>query len=208
MQQFMTSTTGKVGTVTSRERLVEAVDRLQLPVRDYIVGGSGSMVLHGMDRDLGDLDIFTNTRTWFDILERDNANPGNPFGGKFYLIVPPMHTHERFDPPILRKWFEDLEHLKVDMFYAWKVRAGIEPLNLEKVFREHRVMIDDIPTISLDCIYDIKMPLSEPKHAEDRAAIRAFQEQHPELRQSELDQRRSYPHLVPKLPSASDLIPR
>lgn len=194
--------------MTSRERLVEAVDRLQLPVRDFIVGGSGSMVLHGMDRDLGDLDIFTNTRTWFDILERDKGNPGDPWSDKFYLVIPPMWTHERFDPPILRKWFDDLDHLKVDMFYAWKVRAGIEPLNLEKVFREHRVMIDGIPTISLDCIYDIKMPLSEPKHAEDRESIRAFQARHPELRESELDQRRSFPSLVPTLPSVSNLTPR
>jgi hypothetical protein len=192
--------------MTSRERLIEAVDRLCLPVGEYIVGGSGSMVLHGMDRELGDLDIFCTTRLWFELMERDKASRySDPFAGRFYLVTPNVHTHERFDPPILRRWYENLGPLplKVDVFYAWKTRLGREPLVLEDVFKNHTVEIDGIRTCTLDKIFAIKEPLSDEKHAKDREAIREFQMDHPWMAVTEQDQRRSYPHLVPKLPSGS-----
>lgn len=190
--------------MTSRERLIEAVNRLNLPVGEYIVGGSGSMVLHGMDRELGDLDIFCTTRLWFRLMRQDD----DAGMSDFYLVIPSDKTHERFDPPILRKWYDDLQYLKVDVFNAWKTRYGIPPLVLDEVFRDNRVEIDGIPTCDLDMIHKIKVPLSDPKHAADRQAIREFQMEHSELQRIAQDQRRAYPNLVPRLPLESIPIPR
>ena len=193
--------------MTSRERLIEAVNRLGLPVSEFIVGGSGSMVLHGMDRELGDLDIFCTTELWFDLMRQDAAHY-NGRDDKFYVKTPKSHTHERFDPPILRKWMDDLDHLCIDVFFAWKIRDKIDPLNLERMFKEHRVMIEGIPTLDLLAIYKIKMPLQDAKHWDDRAAIDDWLIDRPEYFDYLRQQRRSFPSLVPKLPSESVPIPR
>lgn len=104
--------------MTSRERIVRILTDLHLPPSQYMINGSGSMILQGITeeergRPVGDLDIFCATRLWFDLW-----NCPGPF--QWQLVTPnPDDPRTRCDPPILRLFMYELE---IDVFHSWRFR--------------------------------------------------------------------------------------
>lgn len=102
--------------MTARERIVRILGDLGLPSSQYMINGSGAMILQGITeeergRPVGDLDIFCATRLWMDLL----------FSQKWQLVTPnPTDAHHRCDPPILRAVMYGLE---VDIFHSWRWRT-------------------------------------------------------------------------------------
>jgi hypothetical protein len=168
--------------MTELEKIKAVCKRLNIPEADYMVGGSGSMVLHGIDRKLGDLDIFTTTKQWFrfqqnyQLVSTDEVNKEvasrlyeDPvavaiFGYK--LVIPDDEDYHRFDPPILRYDFWDLE-LKVDLFYSWKIRNHQTTTDLEYIWNNHRSIVNGIPTSSLEWLRNWKAEAGRDKDLED-----------------------------------------
>lgn len=108
--------------MTSRERIVRILSDLQLPPSQYMINGSGSMILQGITeeergRPVGDLDIFCATRLWFDLWSyRHNGSELI----QWQLVTPnPDDPRTRCDPPILRAFMYELE---VDVFHSWRFR--------------------------------------------------------------------------------------
>lgn len=102
--------------MTSRERIVRILSDLELPSSQYMINGSGSMILQGITeeergRPVGDLDIFCATRLWMDRL----------FSQQWQLVTPnPNDFRTRCDPPILRSVLYGLE---IDIFHSWRWRT-------------------------------------------------------------------------------------
>lgn len=111
--------------MTSRERITRILSDLQLPSSNYMINGSGAMILQGITeeergRPVGDLDIFCATRLWFDLWSyRHNNRTSESL--RWQLITPnPEDPRTRCDPPILRTFIYGLE---VDVFHNWRFRS-------------------------------------------------------------------------------------
>lgn len=168
--------------MTELEKIKAVCHRLNIPQHSYMVGGSGSMVLHGIDRKLGDLDIFTTTYEWFylhkglrlvmaappdrEVSERIYGSPVPVAVFGYEVILPDTTDYHRFDPPILRYDFWDLE-LTVDLFYSWKIRNHQTTTDLEYIWNNHRSIVDGIPTSSLEWLRDWKVEAGRDKDLED-----------------------------------------
>jgi hypothetical protein len=176
----------KLFSMTDREKLHEVARRLALPQNDYIFGGSSVMVLHGMDRQLGDVDIFTTTERWFEFIQHhrfvtsvtDDFSGMRPLGSwvrywSYEIILPDGDDYHRFDPPILRYKFNDLG-IDVDLFYNWKVRNGQTDTDLIQIWENSRVVVDGLPCSTLTWLRDWKIKADRPKDREDVEAITRF----------------------------------
>jgi hypothetical protein len=108
--------------MTGHERIVRILDDLRLPRSQYMVNGSGAMVLQGISetergRPVGDLDIFCATALWFDLWAYRHQTQDV----RWQLVTPnPDDPRRRCDPPILRTFMYGLE---VDVFSGWRYRA-------------------------------------------------------------------------------------
>jgi len=157
--------------VTELEKLKWVAKRLKIPEDDYLLGGSASMVLHGIDRQLGDVDVFTTTKQWFSLMHGFvfSTHPGTWHGFRHFqhdLILPDNENHRRFDPPILRYNMGDL-NLKVDVFHSWKVRDHKTTTDLVHIWDNHRVIVNGLPTTSLGWLRAWKQAAGREKDLED-----------------------------------------
>ncbi|AQA10424.1 hypothetical protein [Streptomyces malaysiensis] len=67
---------------------------LRLPVEDYVVAGSAPMLAHGLDREIGDIDVVARGAAWKTALEMGHAtkSPLGPaqcvalFGGNIEVL--------------------------------------------------------------------------------------------------------------------------
>lgn len=111
--------------MTSRERITRILSELQLPASNYMINGSGSMILQGITeeergRPVGDLDIFCATRLWFDLWSYRHNNKTSE-SLRWQLVTPnPDDSRRRCDPPILRTFMYGLE---IDVFHSWRWRT-------------------------------------------------------------------------------------
>jgi hypothetical protein len=143
--------------VTELQKLTGILDQLDLPKDEYMVGGSGIMVLNDIDRKLGDLDIFCTTALWFDLYEYRGL----------LLHIPPSDTYKRFDPPYL---YQTLNGIEVNIFSAWRLRsdevAKGHVVDLEKIWasREFR---HGYPTATLEFLRGWKSFVGREKDRED-----------------------------------------
>lgn len=97
-----------------REALKTVLYRLTLPKGEHVLGGSGSIVMHGFKRHqaIGDIDIFVSTNYWFrqfDLYKR-----------QWDIYIPPRDNEiARCDPPFL---YKNIGGFEVNMFYDWRTR--------------------------------------------------------------------------------------
>lgn len=90
---------------------------------NMLVNGSASMVLHGMDRQIDDVDLFVPTRVWFKL--RDNDFRWNTY------LTNPWDSELLCDPPFIYRWVQGVE---VNVFFAWR-RRGYVDIDVADEFR-------------------------------------------------------------------------
>jgi hypothetical protein len=150
--------------MNERALVIEILEALDLPPSQYVVNGSGSMVLHGITSEqrgkaMGDLDIFCATRLWFELYETSLFR-----NGPWRCFTPnPDDRRERADPP----WLSRVMHgLRVDVQFGWRIRhIGDFDINF---WLHNQVMIDDRwPCLPLEFILDWKREVGRAKDTID-----------------------------------------
>jgi hypothetical protein len=108
-------------------RLNRILDNCGIEPDKFVVGGSAVMALRGMDREVGDLDLFVATRTWFDIYHAGLLGifEGHKMPWKMYTTEPD-DPHRACDPPFL---YRTVDGLEINVFHAWRTR-GYADINL------------------------------------------------------------------------------
>lgn len=169
--------------MTELEKLQAVAQRLNIPEAHYLLGGSASMVLHGIDRELGDVDVFTTTREWHSLWAHRGTRMSPVWGNNksySHLVLPDNGNHRRFDPPILRYWMADL-NLKIDLFYSWKIRNHQTTTDLVHIWDNHRVIVNGLPTTSLGWLRSWKETAGRPKDLEDIKLIDQYFDENEEV---------------------------
>lgn len=138
---------------------------LALPRGQWVLAGSGVMVLHGIEREhpLSDLDIFCSTRLWFDRLY-DYAG-----GGWRVYTTSPMDPARKCDPPYLYKVIDGLE---VNLFFGWRAR-DYGNLNVNSTI-EYAEEVAGWPSMTLGKLLAWKQAANREKDQSDIMAISAL----------------------------------
>lgn len=155
-----------------KERLDRILYALDLPENQWILAGSGVLVLHGIDRGrpMGDVDIFCSTRLWFQIYF-DALNPGRAGAAlqepwKIFT-TDPKDIKRRVDPAYL---YKEMHSIEVNVFSSWRQRStgnidvGFWMANAEK--------IQGWPCVPLQLIMDWKVAEGRAKDVTDIAQIK------------------------------------
>jgi hypothetical protein len=127
-----------------------------------VLAGSGSMIMHGMERKPRDIDIFCATATWFGLLRSQRGN-WNVF------CTDPDDAKRRCDPPYL---YKDMHGIEVNIFCDWRKR-GIGEINVA-FWIHNAVVIEGIPCVPLQLLLDWKEEVGRSKDTQDIAAIKQF----------------------------------
>lgn len=148
--------------MNERERVITIMRQLRLPPSQYVINGSGAMILQGITAEMrgkpmGDLDIFCATRLWMDLY--DSGEYG-------VFTTDPEDPKRRCDPPYL---ITNLYDLEVNIFSAWRVRhVGDLDVNWYVL---NSVVIDGVPTVPLQLILDWKREVGRAKDVRDVALL-------------------------------------
>lgn len=153
-----------------KARIHHIIDDLNFPPERYVLGGSGVMILQGIERKPRDLDLFCATATWFSVLRRHSGATG-----WWNVFTPdPDDSTTRCDPPYL---FREMYGLDVNVFFHWRQR-GVG--DIDTAFWIHNSqMIEGIPCVPLEMILAWKDAMSRAKDAQDIELIRKHLEDHP-----------------------------
>lgn len=137
---------------------------LRLPPNQYVIAGSGSMVMQGVERDrpMGDLDVFVSTRLWFKMYEARRLRV--PHWSLF--TTDPEDPKKRSDPPYLHA---TIHGFPVHIFFQWRHRS-MGNIDLGFWFL-NAVMVDDIPCADLRFIFDWKREVGREKDQADVALL-------------------------------------
>lgn len=95
--------------MTPSQRVTDAMIQFPIPADRYVLVGSGPMALRDM-RDVGDLDVFTTTADWFNLI--------NTYGFRRWT-TDSRDPKRRCDPPIASKRLAGIE---VNCFFDWRIR--------------------------------------------------------------------------------------
>lgn len=163
-----------------RERVIRICRDLALPASQYVINGSGSMIMHGITaeergKEMGDLDIFCATRVWFELLAK--ARPMIPRRISWSLFTTdPSDVKRRVDPAYL---YADVHGLEVNIFSEWRRRPRG---NFDVGFYiANAVKIDGIPCAPLQFIYDWKATTGRAKDQIDMEVLKTRPEVTPEV---------------------------
>ena len=157
-------------------RLKKILYELDLPAGQWVLSGSGVMVLHGIERDrpMGDVDIFLATRSWFDLYHAglffgvmQGARLEDKREGWKIWTTHPNNPAERSDPPYL---FKTIHGLEVNIFSGWRKR-GVGDIDVAHWIHNAQ-RVDGIPCIPLQFLLDWKDAMGRAKDATDIERIR------------------------------------
>lgn len=157
--------------MTAYECITRILNELALPPSQYMVNGSGAMILQGITekergRPVGDLDIFCATRLWFDLLYGNGKNV-------WQLVTPsPDDPDRRCDPPILRAFMYELE---INVFSAWRWRT-YGNFDVNGIIRNATLVDGRYPCAHLNFILAWKREVRRKKDLEDVEVIEHFKE--------------------------------
>lgn len=141
--------------MTERERLVAILTELELPAGQWVLAGSGSLVIRGIERPrpMGDVDIFIATRTWFMM---EHTRTWSVF------TTDPNDRKRRCDPPYL---FKELYDLEVNVFGSWRLRSNG---NIDAAWWIHNAEdVDGWPCVPLQLLLDWKRSEGRAKDVDD-----------------------------------------
>lgn len=151
--------------MTDKARIHRVIDELNLPIDRYVLAGSAVMTLHGMDRRPRDLDIFTTTRQWFNMLHLN----GSPLGSWNVWTPEPDDKVTRCDPPYLHR---SMHGLDVTVYFHWRQR-GVGDID-SNFWMHNAQLVDGIPCLPLSMLLAWKDSMGRAKDAIDIEAIRNF----------------------------------
>lgn len=148
-----------------RERVIAICRDLNLPNRQYVLNGSGSMIMHGITAEergklMGDLDIFCATRLWFNLLSGIHQTLDDVSWSLF--TTDPMDQKRRADPPYL---ISQMYGLEVDVFFDWRKR-GVGDFDVN-FYLCNQVYIEEVPCAPLQFILDWKRTTGRAKDVFD-----------------------------------------
>jgi hypothetical protein len=148
------------------------ITELHIPHGRFVLAGSGVMVMHGMDREPRDLDIFTTTRQWFGMMKELTWAAGGTLTSLWNLWTPEPDDHvARCDPPYLYRRMHDLD---VTVYFHWRQR-GVG--DIDGNFWIHNAeVVDGIPCLPLPMLLAWKESMGRAKDAVDIVSIRGFLE--------------------------------
>jgi hypothetical protein len=141
--------------MNERTRLERILCDLNLPEGQWVINGSGVMVLHGIERPkpMGDLDIFCTTRLWFDLLAE---------GSWKVWTTGPEDPRRCCDPPYL---YRDMYGLEVNIFHGWRRR---EVGNFDPAFYIYNAeKVAGWPCAPLQFLLDWKQEVGRAKDVDD-----------------------------------------
>lgn len=140
-------------------RKVEGIlEKLDLDKEQFAVTGSGVMALAGIDREIGDLDIMTTTRYWFELAKDPSWR---------VWTTDPNDVKRRCDPPYLYKTVDGIE---VNIFFDWRIRDRGN-IDFNEVFRNRRIKLRGWPCVDLEFLFDWKAEVARPKDLRDLMLI-------------------------------------
>lgn len=148
--------------MTPREHIVGLLRELNLPIEQYVIGGSGVLALRNL-RPIRDLDIFVRTRLYKRLKES---------GEWMEVCQDPHDPIRKNDPPYLEKIINGIH---VNVFYDWKHRGfqvdvQYHLTNQEWVQAENQMW----PTVSLNHILQWKIATARPKDKHDVQLINDY----------------------------------
>jgi hypothetical protein len=152
-------------------RLKAIATDLNIPNGRWVLAGSGSMVMHGIDRRMRDVDIFCATQTWFSLMSRAI---GETLSGEHKWSVfatDPDDPQKRCDPPYLYRTMHDIE---VNVFSGWR-RRGVGDIDVA-FWIHNAVMVDGIPCVNLQFILDWKLEVGRDKDVADIPLLQEYLE--------------------------------
>lgn len=151
----------------------QILDKLNLPKDQYMVNGSGAMLMQGITeiergRPIGDLDIFCATRLWFDLLMGYHQMQCEY--GWTTFTPNPEDERRRCDPPYL---IDSIDGIEVNIFFAWRWRMQGN-FDVNGLIR-NAVMVDDkYPCAGLGFILAWKREVRRPKDIQDIAVLENY----------------------------------
>lgn len=147
--------------MTEKERIKQIAADLALPEGQWVLSGSGILIMHDIKRakPMGDVDIFVATRVWIDMLLASVHGFGRKWG---VYTTDPADSATRCDPPYL---YCDMYGIEVNIFSSWRTRhVG----DLDVNFLIHNAQpVDGIPCYSLQFILDWKRETGRAKDVDD-----------------------------------------
>jgi hypothetical protein len=155
-----------------RIRLDKILDQLVcenvLKPGNWVLAGSGVMVLEGLERErpMGDVDIFMATRDWFDIYYKF-AMQIEGYEDWSVFTTDPNDPKRRCDPPYLYKIYLSDEEpgLEVNIFAQWRVR-GIGDIDVNQWVHSSQD-IKGWPCVPLRLLFDWKRSVGRAKDMDD-----------------------------------------
>lgn len=161
------------------EKLVKILGELNLPRGEWMLSGSGILVLYGLrdHKSMGDVDIFVTTRLWCEMFEVSIVDRVVRNWTPMWELVTtdPDDDRRRCDPPFLRR---EMHGLDVDVFFSWRLRepkGALESgyIDINERFREIEFK-DGIPHMGLRFMLDWKKAVGRPKDMEDIVALERY----------------------------------
>lgn len=154
-------------------RLEQILTDLGLPEWRYTLAGSGVMVLHGIERskEMGDVDIFCDTRLWFDIMSGSRSwhdQHGSVIDWRVFT-TDPDDDKRRCDPPYL---FANFYGLEVNIFYHWRRRLIGDIDVATWILNSEKVGEGRWPCVPLQMLLDWKEQIGRDKDQMDIEAIK------------------------------------
>jgi hypothetical protein len=154
--------------MNDRERIIKIINDLNLNLFKnivYVINGSGSMIMHGITsedrgKEMGDLDIFVPTATWFNYY---HGRVRTVYNIHFCVeYTDPYDPRRRCDPPLIRAV---MYGLPVDMFFSWR-RRGVGDIDINFMLN-NVVEIDGVNCVPLQMVYDWKCQVGRAKDQRD-----------------------------------------
>lgn len=157
--------------MTPSQQVADALIDFPIPTTRYVLVGSGPMALRDM-REVGDLDIFTTTADWFNLV--------NTYYFKTWM-TDPNDPKRRCDPPICSR---KLAGIEVNCFFDWRIRDEMigGNVNVNKLIAEAELVGTEtsegmpwaIPCMTLEYLIAWKLEAGRPKDFRDIAQIAAY----------------------------------
>lgn len=156
-----------------KQRLLRVLEDLNLPEDQWILSGSGSLVMHGIERDrpMGDVDIFCATRLWFDLYHEGLVGiiREGSYAPWHVWTTDPDDPKRRADPPYL---YKEIHGIEVNVFHSWRKR-GVGDIDVA-FWLANAEIIDGIPCVSLQFMLDWKEQIGRAKDQTDIERIKEF----------------------------------
>jgi hypothetical protein len=147
-------------------RVMTILGQLALPPDQFVVAGSGSMVLRGIKREkpMGDLDLFVTTRLWLHLQAATGPGPYEPL---FHVLSPTPGEPGQCDPPWLRR---TIEGLIVDVFHDYRY-YGMPPIDTA-LWIKNAEYVGGVPCAKLEFLLDWKLRAGRDKDLSDIRLLR------------------------------------